>query len=222
MTSESVGVEPNRQELVEIISALAVDVQVQEKAEGMVRKKLGRFLKHSNESLQIGQDALMEVSGNLISNMVSGKDLPESAALWPQAGAAYKGNHPAIAYLLAGVSNYLQKRLDDWSSNNRKGQPGSRQRKLAPSDSDRDNWFWDLVSVQAPVDNRLDRVDSALVILQSNGVREQDLAIIRAKLEGTTYEEMAGRWGGTEGKYRKIVARALEKVEAEAVNPRHA
>ena len=119
--------------------------------------------------------------------------------------------HPVARYLMIGVVNYCNTRLKRWSFNNKQGETGARARYIIDSELADDSDYWDQHLSQSESLTSLDeeRVDS---LLSAKGLSGEDIILIKRKLAGWSFVDLAAQHGGTADKYRRRIQRALDKA----------
>lgn len=199
----------------EEIGRIATHEDVTRRALSVVKKKLGRFFgkADSSEVHQVAEDALNEVTLRLLNAIDSGTTslrVDEDAAdeIGDQKGAMA---HPVARYLMIGVVNYCNTRLTRWSLNNEQGETGARARYIIDSELADDSDYWDQHLSHSESLTSLDeeRVDS---LLSAKGLSGEDIILIKRKLAGWSFVDLAAQHGGTADKYRRRIQRALDKA----------
>lgn len=204
----------------EEIGRISLHEEVQERAQKIVKKKLGQFFGKDggSELHQIAEDALSSVTVGLLKAKNTGStELTVEAETEEEIGIETKGvlANPIARYLLVGVAWYCNTRLRRWSLENEKGKVGSRARYIIDSDLADDSDYWDQhLSHKGGLDS-LDeeRIDSLLL---AKGVSTEDIDLIKQNLSGWSFVDLAAEHGGTADKYRRRIQRALEKA---GINP---
>ncbi|MET4028332.1 hypothetical protein ABIE59_003878 [Marinobacter sp. MBR-99] len=199
----------------EEIGRIATHEDVKSRTLSVVKKKLGRFLGKTEDSEvhQVAEDALNEVTLRLLNAIDGGTTslrVEEEAAdeIGDQTGALA---HPVARYLLIGVANYCNTRLKRWSLNNDQGETGARARYIIDAELADDSDYWDqhLSHTESLASLDEERVDS---LLSANGLSGEDIVLIKRKLEGWSFVDLAAQHGGTADKYRRRIQRALDKA----------
>lgn len=198
----------------EEIGRVATHEDVKSRALSIVKKKLGHFLGKADgsEVHQVAEDALNEVTLRLLNAIDGGTTslTVEEAAdeIGDQTGALA---HPIARYLLIGVANYCNTRLKRWSLNNDQGETGARARYIIDAEFADDSDYWDqhLSHTESLASLDEERVDS---LLSANGLSGEDIVLIKRKLEGWSFVDLAAQHGGTADKYRRRIRRALDKA----------
>jgi len=199
----------------EEIGRIATHEDVKRRTLSIVKKKLGRFFgkAESSEVHQVAEDALNEVTLRLLNAIDSGTTslrVDEDAAdeIGDQKGAMA---HPVARYLMIGVVNYCNTRLTRWSLNNEQGETGARARYIIDAELADDSDYWDQHLSHSASLTSLDegRVDS---LLSAKGLSGEDIILIKRKLAGWSFVDLAAQHGGTADKYRRRIQRALDKT----------
>ncbi|MGF2734486.1 hypothetical protein [Marinobacter sp. DUT-1] len=198
----------------EEIGRIATHEDVKSRALSVVKKKLGRFLgkTEGSEVHQVAEDALNEVTLRLLNAIDGGttsltvKDAADE--IGDQKGVMA---HPVARYLMIGVVNYCNTRLKRWSLKNEQGGTGARARYVIDSELADDSDYWDqhLSHTESLASLDEERVDS---LLSAKGLSGEDIVLIKRKLEGWSFVDLAAQHGGTADKYRRRIRRALDKA----------
>lgn len=203
----------------EEIGRIATHEDVKSRALSVVKKKLGRFLgkAEGSEVHQVAEDALNEVTLRLLNAINGGTTslrIEEEAAdeIGDRTGVM---GHPVARYLMIGIVNYCNTRLKRWSLKNEKGGTGARARYVIDSELADDSDYWDQHLSHSESLTSLDgeRVDS---LLSAKGLSGEDIILIKRKLAGWTFVDLAAQHGGTADKYRRRIERALAKAGIDA------
>lgn len=204
----------------EEIGRISMHEKVQERAQKIVKKKLGQFFGKDggSELHQIAEDALSSVTVGLLNAKKAGStslaveaDIEEE--IEEEIEIEKKGvlADPIARYLLAGVTWYCNTRLRRWSLDNEKGEVGSRARYIIESDLADDSDYWDqhVSHTQSMAAMDSERIDA---LLSAKGVSREDIELIRRNLAGWSFVDLAAELGGTADKYRRRIQRSLDKA----------
>ena len=196
--------------IAEKIADIATSEKVRKKARAVVDKKMGHFFGTGpgSEINQITEDALNSVITGLLS---AHAEKTTSLTLETDSNGVKDLSAPIVRYLIGGVNNYCNTRLNRWSTNknDEDRETGTRARYYIDSDLSDGADFWDQ---HLSHEDNLDSVDRERVeaMLFDRGVSSEDIVLIRRKLEGWSFVDLAGEFGGTPDKYRRRISRALE------------
>jgi DNA-directed RNA polymerase specialized sigma24 family protein len=203
-----------QRQIAERIAVLTQEQRFKDQAFGRVVPVLRGFLPPSSCG-PIVEDAIGDVRMKLLER------LPELSAAQLADFAAEEEEKDSYLrlYLLRGVRNYALDRYRRWRSGSAPSQHGDIGSE--PSDVQRGaRTRIETEDLVATLDSHgesedchataldLDRVDQ---LLEAKGLSEEEIDLLKARLSGLTYKELAELYGGTPDKYRKIVARALER-----------
>lgn len=210
------------------LSDIAADEKYKAKVLAVVNKKLGPMLYTSGEDHEIAKDALATVIANVIESVSEGKALKlEELPVEELSLADVQG------YVMSGVVNYCDTRARRWSLEPTKkitkdgvtqeikaSSPAARARVPIMSDTDDSedtdgpHDFWDQLKTTPFNDEERDS-ETINRILEARGLTAEQLSLVKEKLSGVTFTEMARARGGSEDKYRKIYNRAVQKAGIE-------
>lgn len=192
------------------IADIATSKEMKERARQVVDKKMGHFFGNGpgSEIHQITEDALNSVVTGLLDAHAR---KTTSLTLETDSEEAKAPSSPIARYLIGGVNNYCNTRLKRWSTkkNDEDGETGTRARYYIDSDRSDDSDFWDQHLSHEDNQNSVDQ-ERVEAMLFDRGVSSEDIVLIRRKLEGWSFVDLAGEFGGTPDKYRRRISRALE------------
>jgi DNA-directed RNA polymerase specialized sigma24 family protein len=213
-----------QRQIAERIAVQTGDERFMDQARGKVSSVLRSF-QPPGSCRAIAEDAVGEVRLKLLERLpkLSGSQLELFATPEDDEGNSYLRQ-----YLLKGVHNYALDRYRRWrGSISTTRNPGAEtggddsaamrtekaQRRGVRARVETDDLIATLdkhISADecpgAAID--LDRVDQ---LLQAKGLSKKEIHVLKARLSGMTNTALAELHGGTEGKYRKIIERALDR-----------
>ncbi|WP_027873402.1 hypothetical protein [Spongiibacter marinus] len=196
-----------------VVAERASDEGFRKKALSVVRAKMGATVKREAEMPNITEDALGATAIKIL------EKLPERPLfkLKRMAGTAGKPSAEVIdRYLMRSVVNYCNDRLRRWTLGDEEGRIGSRARGRLPVTIERELGQeienWDAVGSTPFEMDKLELV-SLMARLEAFGISDEDKAYIDALYHGYSYEDLAKKHGGTEGKYRKRLKRVFDKLQ---------
>lgn len=102
----------------------------------------------------------------------------------------------------------------DGKSSTKQRKPGARARRILPADDADEEWFWQDVYDDArfKLNSRV-YAEKLNEVFDGHSLTERERHYLSDRVSGLTYPEIAERDGGTPDKYRKIVARAIAKLQ---------
>lgn len=184
---------------------------------GIVQKTLGNYLS-KDEIPSVAEDALSECLSRLLQLERDGK-LSAEGLLDGNDGTGSLTD-AVEKYLSTAISNYCKRRARFWSGSQNVGQEdgssvkrvGYKARAITPADEYEAEAFWENLSLQVGRDTAEPQMD-LLELLESVELSASERRYLLEKAEGHTYPGMAERHGGSPDKYRKIVSRAIAKIQ---------
>ena len=199
------------------LAQLVADNTMLSYSRGIVQKTLGNYLS-MDEVPSVAEDALSECLSRLLQRERDGKLSAES--LLESNNDTLSLNDAVEKYLSTAISNYCKRRARYWSGSQSVDQDdgssvkrvGYKARAIIPADEYEAEAFWENLSLQADADTAEPQMD-ILELLESVELSASERRYLLEKAEGNTYPEMAERHGGTPDKYRKIVSRAIAKIQ---------
>lgn len=198
--------------VLEMVNELRGEKKFSTQAHRRVSRILIAF-RSSGECHEIAEDALGDAVLSLMERLGS---------MSQQQLASFNTINDVRAYLLKSVSNYALDRYRRWhggasniSSDLQDSTPtiSSTMRKGARARYETDDLV-DLIDSHSYLDDNisfemdLQRLDD---LLHKRGISQDEIQIIKARLNGYSYQDLASKHGGTADKYRKIVKRAIER-----------
>jgi len=191
----------------------------------VVERKLWSFPHYQAELSQTAHDILLEVIEKLLINLDEGTSKRFHPDNWNKNG---KDEGPTMKYveryLMLGVQNVCNTKLrrgsfDSDTNTKDKGEnavtairkEGVRAREALPLDEPEEN-FWDK-HLSTPPHDEIGDFDRVVKILKDRGITDEQLSLMEARFDGTSFEEMARERGGTADKYRKSFSRAMGKAK---------
>ena len=203
-------------QVVEMVNELRGEKKFSTQAHRRVSRILRAF-RSSGECHEIAEDALGEAVLSFMERLGS---------MSPQQLASFNTINDVRAYLLRSVSNYALDRYRRWHGGASKTSSelqdstmlldptkSTEMRKGARARYETDDLVTFLDSISYLDDNisfemDLQRLDD---LLHKRGISQDEIQIIKARLNGYSYQDLASKQGGTADKYRKIVKRAIER-----------
>ena len=200
----------------------------------VVYKWLGNYVS-SGEMESITEDALGQSVANFLDKIRSNPEFAQNF-LYPmdediQPPATFAELITCVQkYLTISVRNFCQVCADRWNSSpqenvakvdgdntggvKKKMNPGARTRLIAPADEDKKERFWQDVQRDARFKlNSSEFGDKLRDLFESQALSEREQHYFNERVSGLTYPEIAERDGGTPDKYRKIIDRAIAKLQ---------
>lgn len=217
-----------------LMGKLFIDRKFIELVRYVVKRKLGGILVTS-DSDDIANDAISHVVESTRISII----LKTSKSFSKEKLGDRIPSIPEIQrYLIAGIKNYCNTRLQRWSTDqkivrktkskegeeithskenesnaehNPKRKVAIRAREYISSDCASDSDFWDQHISSSLNEEDLDLV-KALEILNSKGLSAEQFDLILDCMSGITFSTMAKEKGGSQDQYRKAFNRAIEKI----------
>lgn len=223
-----------RREVETRIGEVATHPKLIRRAEKQVDKKLGAMLYADGEVHEIAADAISEVVVKLLTSLQAGSsNLSLDDAQQPLSEDIL--GHAVAKYIIDGVNNYCKTRLYRWSLDQKvkkkketlmeqsdqyekdevkQKKVGARSRIEISAERNDDSDFWDQHIQRPHEDEHLDASKVARILVE-RGLSKEQIVRLSIHLDGMSFAEMARQFGGTEGKYRNSIEKALEKAGLE-------
>lgn len=198
------------------IGEIAAHRKVRERARSVTSRYLGHIV--GTELQQISEDALSECVMKLLDTLEDGTSKLDVSDLNTLDLEAIKDpNNDAVLatsiakYLIGGVNNYCHTRRSRWAFDEEEKEFGARARVVFKDEKESEDFFDHHLTVdeQERLDTATTNVDG---LLEEKGVSTEDIQLIKEKLSGRSFVELAEKHGGTADKHRRRVERALDKA----------